>query len=83
MGNKDSDKNHCYECGSEAIRYRSLLPSEPHFIDREPDGKILQARGFSGDYNVCASCYVTQWREVYPDTEVPEKILAAAGVPNG
>jgi nitrate reductase cytochrome c-type subunit len=79
MADSTTDRNHCYECGSEEIRYRSLYPLEPHFIERNGDGTIKSARGFNSEYNVCAKCYVGQYERRYPDVEVPGKAVAAAG----
>ncbi len=83
MGNQEADQNHCYECGSEEVHYRSLLPLAPNFVEREKggpdDGKVINARGFSADYNVCAPCYVVQYHELYPGEEVPARVLATAG----
>jgi hypothetical protein len=78
MGNENASPNECYECGAgpDDLRYRSLKPLKPHWTEYDTDGKPIISRGFNGDYNVCAPCYIAQFKELYPDVEVPARALA-------
>ena len=47
MGNPNATTEECYECGKVledgGVEYQSLLPREPHFVDRRSNGDIISA----------------------------------------
>lgn len=75
------DRQHCYECGEEGVKYNSIYPLEPIFgvgpgmINRGEGHEGFEPMKCNGDFNVCAPCYIDQWGRMWPNEPVPAKLL--------
>ena len=75
MPDPSVDRFHCYECGSEDIRYTSKFPLEPHSGHGTVRDGFSPDLKFNWDYNVCAPCYIEQHKIAHPEEPVPEKVF--------
>lgn len=83
MADKNADKHHCYECGSEDVEYMSLYPLTPVVIPSDPPqydvkGNLVANWKGNSAYNVCSPCYIKQREERYPGEPVPGKVYFRA-----
>lgn len=74
MPGVSNDANHCFGCDSEDVEFGSLMPLRVTTVKVTiPDGRNVEVdnpRG-SKDFNVCRSCYLAQYAEVYPGEPLP------------